>query len=347
MSKRVLTVLLMLVVVPALVMGYGTKRGTVITNARPESGDKKATLPGEVGGPYTNSAGHTNYAFATNITTSTVAAGFDLSVINNPTNGTNSAGAYVEYTYTITNRANLSTNVTVVILSNIASSGWGISSYELWTNFGGGFGLWIGPANYISNRTKSIPADNQFQLRVRVNIPASAQDGASNQFLFRIWDPAGNGTAGVGDQWPGANAIPPATPDLANARDYQSDYVATFCRGPLILLSKSVDLTSAKPYEDLTYSIYFTNKGSARAYNLIVDDVLYTNYVRIIADSAETNNTVPGTVTVTNYYYNGTTWQPATWDNGNENSVVRVRWQLRGSIDPNAAGTLRFKVRIE
>jgi len=340
---RLIIVITIAGILPQIVFGWGTPQGTVITNARTESGNNIADIPGEVGGSFTNTGGSTNYAFATNITTSTVAAGYDLSVINNPANQTNGPGSYVDYVYVITNRANLSAQMVVRISSNGASPNWGASSYELWTNYGAGWGLLAGPANWISNNTALIPADNEFQLRVRVNIPSTAADGSTNQLFFEIWDPAWNGA--TGDQWPGSGAIPPATPDLADARDYQTDYITTWCAGPVIQLVKSVDLTSARPFEVLNYQIYFTNAGSGPAYNLIVDDVLYTNYVRIIANSAETNNTAG--FNITNYYYDGATWQPATWDNGNENSVVRVRWQLRNPVNGGQAGYLRFSVRIE
>jgi len=348
MAQKLLITLLVISVlgmVPQVVFGWGTSQGTIITNAKVESGNNTADIPGEVGGSYTNSGGSTSYAFATNITVSTVAAGYDLSVINNPADGTNGPGSYVDYTYIITNRANLSAQMVVKASSNGASASWGASSYEIWTNYGSGWGVLAGPSSPVSNNTILIPADSEFQIRVRVNIPAGAADGATNRYFFEIWDPAGNGTVGVGDAWPGSGAIAPATQDSTNARDYQSDYVTTWCAGPVIQLAKSVDLSSAKPFEVLNYTIHFTNAGSGPAYNLIVDDVLYTNYVRIIADSAETNNSVG--FSITNNYYDGATWQPATWDNGNENSVVRVRWQLRNPVNAGASGDLKFAVRIE
>ncbi len=323
---------------------WGVHQGVIITNAKIGNGNNVADIPGEVVANYTNTAGKTNYARATNITISTVAAGYDLSVINNPANQTNGPGSYVEYTYIITNRANLSAQMVVKVSSNAASPDWGASSYELWTNYNGSWGLLATGAN-ISNQTLPIPPDNEFQLRVRVNIPTTAADGATNMFFFEIWDPASTGVAGTGDAWPGTGAIAPATPDTANARDYQSDYVLTVCAGPVIQLSKTVDLTSAKPFEVLSYTIHYTNIGSGPAYNVTVDDVIYTNYVRIVADSAETNNST--THNPTNFYFDGATWQPATFDNGNENAVQRVRWQLRSPVQPAEGGYLRFKVKIE
>ncbi len=341
--KVLLTLTLITLVAVFSVYGRGVQQGTIITNAKPGNLDNTADLPGEVVANFTNSGGSTNYARATNITVSTVAAAYDLSVINTPSDQTNGPGSYVEYDYYITNWANLSAPVVVRVSSNNASPTWGASSYEIWTNMGSGWGLLAGPSASPSNTTASIAPDGDFIIRVRVNIPATAADGATNEFFIEIWDQAWTGAAG--DQWPGAGAIAPATPDLADARDYQSDYVVTYCAGPVIQLSKTVDITSAKPYEVLTYTIHYTNSGSGNAYNVTVDDVLYTNYVRILADSAETNNTV--THNPTNFYFDGTTWQPATFDNGNENSVSRIRWQLRNAVAPGESGNLEFKVRIE
>ncbi len=328
---------------PILVMGHGTPAGTVITNAIDRDGNNAADQSGEVVGMYTNAGGYTNYAKATNITVSTVAAAYDLSIINNPANATNSPGSYVDYTYNITNWGNVSAQMVIRVSSNAGSSTWGNAQYELWTNYGAGFGLAVGPTNFITNQLLAVAPDTGFQLRVRVHIPAIAQDGSSNVFFFEIWDPAWNGTSG--DSWPGPNAISPATPDTNDVRDYQTDYVTTYCAGPVIQLVKSVDFTSIKPFEILTYSIKYTNSGSGPAYNVTIDDVLYTNYCIIIADSAETNNTT--THNPTNYYFDGSTWRPATFDNGNESSVVRVRWQLRNPVNSGESGTLRFKVLIK
>lgn len=326
---------------PQMILGYGVPEGTIITNARDLDGDNIADNPGEVVGSYTNVAGYTNYAKATNITTSTVAAGYDLSIINEPANGSGGPGTHVEYTYYITNRGNVSAQMIVRASSNAADAGWGASSYELWTNYGAGYGLSVDSTNFITNQLIAIAADTGFELRIRVNIPGGANDGSTNQYFFELWDPAGI----AGDAWPGDGAILPATSDAANARDYQTDYVTTTVTGPVIQLVKSVDITSAKPYEVLTYTIKYTNVGSAAAFNVTIDDVLYTNFVRILADSAETNNT--GGHNPTNYYYDGATWQDATWDTGNENSVVRLRWVLQNSVAVNGSGTLEFMVRIE
>ncbi len=329
--------------VPGEILARGTAEGTIITNAQDVDGDNTADQPGEVIGSYTNVGGYTNYAKATNITTSTVAAGYDLSTINLPGNGSGGPGTSINYTYNVTNYGNVSAQMIVKISSNAADLQWGASSYELWTNFGAGYGLLNGPLNSISNTLISVAADTGFGLRVRVNIPAGAQDNSTNMFLFEIWDPSWTGAAG--DQWPGSGAILPATQDLADARDYQTDYITTAVTGPVIQLVKSVDITSAKPYEILTYTIHYTNAGSGEALNVTIDDVIYNNYVRILADSAETNNTV--THNPTNFYYDGAAWQPATWDNGNENSVQRLRWQLQTAVASGDSGDLEFKVIIE
>lgn len=334
---------LILIVSPQSVFAYGTSAGTIITNARDADGNNFADSPGEVVGSYTNTSGFTNFAKATNITVSTVAAGYDLSVINLPADNSSGPGTSVDYTYFITNRGNVSAQISVEVTSNAVHPLWGAASYEVWTNLGAGFGLAFGPANAISNQLTAMAADSSLQLRVRVLIPGGAQDGTTNRYFLEIWDPAWSG--GAGDQWPGSGAIAPATADLADARDYQTDYVTTTVTGPVIQLVKSVDLSSARPYEELAYIIKYTNIGSGPAYNVTVDDVIYTNFVRIIADSAEASNTAAHNPT--NYYYDGSTWQGATWDTGNENSVQRLRWVLRNSVNAGAGGVLKFKVRIE
>jgi len=336
-------VVLLNFVLPQMIQARGTGAGTIITNAQDVDGDNTANQPGEVIGSYTNIGGFTNYAKATNITASTVSAGYDLSIINQPANASGGPGTFVTYDYYFTNRGNISAQMVVRISSNASDSQWGVSSYELWTNYGAGWGQVFPAANWISNTLPSVGADAVFSLRVRVNIPGSASDGSTNQFLFEIWDPAWTGAAG--DQWPVSDSVLFGVPsDIADARDYQTDYVTTTVSGPVIQLSKSVDYVNRRPYEILTYTIRYTNAGSGDALNVIIDDVLYTNYVQILADSAETNNTV--THNPTNYYYDGTTWQPATWDTGNESLVERIRWQLRGTVASGEFGDLEFKVII-
>jgi len=330
---------------PQIIMGYGVPSGTIITNARDLDLNDIADNPGEVVGSYTNTGGYTNYASANNITVSTVSAGYDLSVINTPANGSGGPGTAVDYTYYVTNHGNVSAQMTVRISSNAIDPAWGASSYELWTNFGGGYGQLAGSANFISNQLISIAADTGFELRVRVNIPGGASDGSTNEVQFDIWDPQGSAGAGTGDTWPGAGAILPATSDVANARDYQTDLVLTSVSGPVIQLTKSVNVTSARPYEILTYTIRYTNVGSASAYNVTIDDAIYTNFVRLMTDSAETNS--GSTHNPTNYYYISGTWQDATQDAGNENNLTRVRWVLQSPVLQNGVGTLEFKVRIE
>jgi len=58
-------------------------------------------------------------------------------------------------------------------------------------------------------------------------------------FLFEIWDSARDGTPS--DLWVSPNAISPAPLDTNDTRDYQTDYVTTYCVGLVIQLIKSVD----------------------------------------------------------------------------------------------------------
>lgn len=341
----ILLLLLLVFLSPQVILARGTDAGTVITNAQDVDFNDVADQPGEVIGSFTNIGGYTNYAKATNITTSTVAAGYDLSVINQPADGSGGPGTYVEYTYIVSNWGNVSAQMIVRISSNASDPQWGVSSYELWTNFGAGFGLLSGAANWISNELISVTADAEFELRVRVNIPVGADDATTNEFKFEIWDLAWTNMT-AGDQWPGSGAILPATTDLADAHDYQTDYITTTVMGPVIQLTKSVDITSARPYEVLTYTIHYTNAGSGEAFNVTIDDAIYTSYVRIITNSAEINNTTNHSPT--NYYYDGATWQPATWDTpANVNSIERVRWQLQIAVQAGQSGDLEFKVIIK
>ncbi|MDD5065857.1 MAG: hypothetical protein PHF84_02295 [bacterium] len=345
MKGKLLFILICVVVLmtPGFVLARGTASGVIITNAKQGNADNQATLAGEVVGQFTNLSGYTNYSRATNVTKMTVTTGYDMNVINLPGNGSSGAGTYLDYTYIVTNWANASARITVKVLSNAVHPLWGASQYQLWTNYGASWGaVNITPVNKISNQLKLVAADSIIQFRIRVNIPGGAGDGSTNEYALSVWDQAWTGAAG--DQWPGSGAIAPATADLADARDYQTDFVRSLATGPVIQLTKSVDFSSRKPYEVMTYTIKYTNTGSAPAYNITIDDVIYTNYARIIANSAETNYTAHSK---TNYYWDGTTWQSASWDSGNENLVQRVRFVLRSPVNSAEGGRLKFSVRIE
>lgn len=347
MSTKIFSVLILvlgLALLPQAALARGTAAGTVITNAKVGNANNAADLPGEVVGSFTNAGGYTNFSRATNLASVTVTAGYDLNVIDNINGSAGSPGGTVSYNYYLTNRGNISALVTVRISSNVIHPQWGLCQYEIWTNYGAGLGRLSGPANWISNQLKALAADAGAVVQVRVLVPGAAQDSSSNRYFLEVWDPAGFAGAGTGDAWPGANAILPATSDAANARDYQSDYARTVVTGPVIALTKAVDITTRRPYEDIMYTIRYTNTGSGPAYNVTVDDVIYTNYARIIANSAETNSNPHSR---TNYYWDGATWQPATWDTGNENLVQRVRFVLRTPVAAGEGGKLRFSVRVE
>jgi len=234
------------------VYGYGTAQGTVITNAQDKGTAGTADTAGDSVIKYANPVNVTNYAAPGNVTTSTVAAGYDLSSVPSLSDSTGYASANVDYSYSITNRGNISDNIKIVVVESNSSGSFTGAVYSIITN---GV-VAAGPSASPSWTTPSLAADASINYTIRVTIPTASVDGNWN--VYGITNKNQNG-AGTGDSWPGVYAIAPATDDTANARDLQKDFVKTTVQGPVLTLSKTVDVTSLKPYEVMIYSSTYSN----------------------------------------------------------------------------------------
>lgn len=319
---------------------HGTGAGSVISNAT-ASGQQSTNTTGlgVLSGACTNSSGSIFSAFITNTTavTTHVNPGYDLSpklqISANTQNA--SSGSYVDFELYVTNWGNIADDIRITVTNKGDSFG-AVFNYDIYTNSNTDPAL-VSGANVVGTYT-GLAVDSDLHLWVRVNIPAGAPNNSTNRIQATIENTAG----AVGDSWPGGKAIPPATDDSLNNRDFISTtawYVVV--AGPVIRLSKSVDVSAARPYEDLTYTISFTNAGSATAQNLIIQDVL-PNHSLLIVDSAES-----GLATVS-YFSNGTTWVGSTSDNASSiSNLSRVRWTIVSNVDAGDYGTVSFQVRVK
>jgi uncharacterized repeat protein (TIGR01451 family) len=246
-----------------------------LTNTSPNYAT--ATNPGEVSVAYTNSAGTPYNAFVKAPASRTVITnGFDLStvVVKSPAVNNASAGMTVYFTNYVTNWGNFSENVRVRIAKTGASVPW-TNSYALFLN---GAGV-ASNAESANNVLAGLPKGTGMTVVVRVTAGSLLADGSSNRFNLVIDDQEPN----YGDAWPGALALSPATADIANRRDYQTNAFLVRIAGPILDISKSVNITSGvRPFQSLTYTITVTNRGSATAYKIDVRDVLPVNVTNII-----------------------------------------------------------------
>ncbi len=126
---------------------------------------------------------------------------------------------------------------------------------------------------------------------------------------------------------------------------------------PNIALNKSVSPTgTVVPGADLTYTIAFSNNGTAPGSTLAITDPIPTYTDFKLGSIINSLGTTGLTVTV-NYSSNGgTTWTytPASGAGGApagyDRTVTHIRWTFAGNLSqtaPNNTGSVRFAVRIQ
>lgn len=96
-------------------------------------------------------------------------------------------------------------------------------------------------------------------------------------------------------------------------------------------LTKTVDKERAKPGEELTYIITYTNNGSEPISDLFIDDRTphYTTFV-----SAEHQTPLPDSL------------ESVTLVAPDPDAVGAIRWTFTGTLAPGASGQVSFKVRV-
>ncbi|MDD5065858.1 MAG: hypothetical protein PHF84_02300 [bacterium] len=246
--KRTIEFTLCVIIICSLhlnLSGRGAASGTILTNVKDYQAGQfflpfgyHASNLGELIVVYTNAQGdiwiqNGRYYFLnsvrmTNNTTFTVSAGYDINSIPPYFTGNGRKGYYVDYVYIITNRANISDYFFVRVLSQATDD----------PNWSGNFlSLYINEVPYVLNsisirtNTGSVAADSVVRIRVRLQVPMAVVNGSTNLFSLEIWNSIWSTNSLTGDQWPGTGAIPPATPDVLDSRDYQRSFVRTTASG--------------------------------------------------------------------------------------------------------------------
>jgi hypothetical protein len=125
---------------------------------------------------------------------------------------------------------------------------------------------------------------------------------------------------------------------------------------PSVALSKSVNPSgSQSPGTDLTYSVTFTNGGSATAQSLVISDVVPANTDFKVGSEAHTLGTTGLTVAISYSNDTGSTWTytPASGGggagSGYDRNVTNIRWTFTGNLSqtlPNNTGSVSFIARI-
>ena len=135
--------------------------------------------------------------------------------------------------------------------------------------------------------------------------------------------------------------------------DFGTPLTQMITEAPNVSIDKTASVNSTVAGGRIDYSIAFTNSGVAAAGDpqlfspLVVQDSVPSGTL-YVANSAITNNTLPGGVTSYDVLFstnNGTTWQnfepvPAT-------NVTDIQWWLSDSLLGATAGTVRFAVTVK
>jgi uncharacterized repeat protein (TIGR01451 family) len=283
----ILSVTLVMFISVTGLKALGTTANTVISNAKTQGPlSSLLTNAGTISARFTNVSGTTSYCMVMGtIATTHISVGHDLSLIPG-TNGsaTGLAGNFADFSWTVTNHGNWMDNIRFRMTNRAAAVGWQppYNAFEIITNGS----IASGPAQFIDWTYSNLPANSTIQVILRVFIPAAMADGSTNRFMSWVDD----NTAGAGDSWPGANAIAPAIPDTLNLRDHQWSHLVVRVSGPIILISKIVFPLSAVPYDYLTYTIHYTNAGTANAMGVIIQDFLPVHMTNMTNLRIFTNN---------------------------------------------------------
>ena len=266
MVKQIFKIIVLLIIITNLFLnvlyGMGTPEGTILSNVKDYFAGSFilpknyfASQPGELVAGYTNINGVTNKIngkyyfvnslFKTNITTMTVSAGHDISSIPSQFSGNGKKGVYADYVFIITNKSNISDDFYIRI-SSVATddTNWTGNIFSLFTNNN----IHIDQQSSIFTFINGVSPDERLNLKVRLYIPANVVNLSTNLFSFEIWNSNWNTNTSTGDKWPGVSAIPPATPDTNDSRDYQICYINTKSYGTY----HTVSVTSA---DDMIHTI--------------------------------------------------------------------------------------------
>ena len=157
----------------------------------------------------------------------------------------------------------------------------------------------------------AVVAGQSISLIVKENIPASAPNAAKDIAVLNA-------------VFTYTNASPALTNTISNTD------ITTVATGTGLSLVKSTDVPSAKPGQDIVYTIVYTNSSDKPMTGLVVDDFTpgFTTFVSATASAPPTGLTGPTIV------------QPGVGATGT------IRWTFGGTLAPQATGSVSFVVKI-
>lgn len=238
----------------------------------------------------------------------TVLAAYGIS-LTTPSDDAGNAGTEVVYSFTVQNIGNCDDDFTVTLSSTV----------------------W--PSTLSTATISSIGNDATAIFTVTIGIPAGTSDGATDTFTVTIKDQGGSG---ANDNWPSATDDDTVT----------SPTVTTTAAAPSMTLAMAVDKATAKPYEEVAYTMDYTNNGSADAESVVLVQAIPTN-TKYVYDSAAVSAIHAGTCTIEYYTGSWSSTQPSADGDGCCPAVTQIRFTFSADVAPAGTGTITYKVRIE
>ena len=217
---------------------------------------------------------------------------------------TGTAGSSVFYPHVFTSQTAGSVSFVTTQLPTPANAGWAVVTYRD-TN---GNGILDGADAQITGPV-AVAAGVPITIFLQNFIPTTAANGAQDKLTVT------------------ANFTPTVGPVQSISR---SD-LTTVAANQGLLLTKAVDLTSAKSGDTLTYTITYRNTGAEALTNLVVKDATpaYTTFVSASAATPPTGLTAP------------TIASPSVNAKGN------VTWTFGGTLNPGQSGIVTFRARVQ
>ena len=217
---------------------------------------------------------------------------------------TGTIGSSVFYPHVFTSQTAGSVTFATTQVTSPNNSDWSVVTFRDSNNNGqldGGDAQITGPLNVVAGVPITIFLQNF--------VPTTAANGAQDKLTVT------------------ATFVPTVGPKQTLSR---SDLTIVAANQGL-LLSKTVDKTSAKSGDNLVYTITYRNTGADVLTNLVVSDATpaYTRFV-----SAGEGTRAPGLTNV-------------VIANPGANNKGNVTWTFGGSLSPGQSGTVVFSVRVQ